>query len=149
VPHRSILAALALAAAALPAASAPAADACRAQDATRACLRVQYAQEADATPTDLRLTATLVQPLERCPAKLAARRVTVRVDGRRAARSARPGSCHDGVARWRAVFPPSETDGWDVEPGARLESRWNGTSARATVTIRRTTTEPGRRHRRS
>jgi hypothetical protein len=145
VPQRSILAALAVLATALPAASAAAAaDACPARDATRACLSVRYEQEADGTPTHLRLEATLVQSLKRCPAKLEARRVTVRLDGRRVGSTARPGSCRDGVARWRAVFSPKQTDGWNVEPGARLESRWNGTTAKATVTVRKPTTESGR-----
>jgi hypothetical protein len=144
LPYRSILAALTAVAAALPAASAVAADACPVQDAGRVCAHVQYAQAPDGTPTDLRLTATLVEPLERCPEHLAARRVTVRRDGRKVGAATRAGSCRDGVARWRAVFSPSETDGWDVKPGAQLETRWNGTKAKATVTIFKTKPERGR-----
>jgi hypothetical protein len=143
VPHRSIVAALTAFAAALLTASAVAADACPAQDGARACVSVQYGQETDGTPTDLRLTATLVQRLERCPASLATRRVTVRRGDRKVGAATRPGSCRKGVAHWRAVFSPGETDEWNVKAGARLETRWSQTTAKATVRIRKPETEEG------
>jgi hypothetical protein len=136
--------ALAVCAAALlgPAAAAPAADDCAPPDAGfHACLQVRYVTATDGTAQKVRATATLVQRVSRCAA-VRARHVAFRVDGARVAAD-RPGpTCRAGVARWRAVFGPGETDGWKVAPGSTLLTRWDGTTATAGVTIAKPGAKP-------
>jgi hypothetical protein len=139
VSHRSIGAA-ALAAAVLAAvlapvlapAAAPAADDCA--SGLPACLQVRYVTASDGTPQKVRATASLRRRVERC-ASVPARRVSIRIDGAQVASSREDASCHGGVARWRAVFSPTQTRDWGVGGRARIESRWEGSAAVAVVTI--------------
>ncbi|MEA2291874.1 MAG: hypothetical protein QOF17_894 [Solirubrobacteraceae bacterium] len=141
---RLILTALAAGAALLgpAAAAAPAADDCAVPDAGfHACLQVRYATATDGTVQKVRATATLLQRVGRCSA-VRARGVAFRVDGAQVAADRPAPTCRSGVARWRTVFTPGETADWPVRPGSTILTRWDGTTATASVGIAKPGAKP-------
>jgi hypothetical protein len=145
VSHRSFVVALIAGAAVLgPAVAAPAAEECAAPEAgSHACVKVAYQTASDGSLRNLRVTATLAERVKRC-AGVRARAVTVRVDGHDAATARPGGSCRAGIARWRTVLSPGETNRWELAPGSRIVTSWAGTTATAGVTISGAPAKPER-----
>lgn len=127
-------ASLAIAALAGPGPALAAEECASPQAGFHACLQVHYQTAGDGAPEKLRTTATLVQRVPRCSG-VRSRRVTVRIDGGQVAAARPAASCRAGIARWRTVFSPRETGGWDVASGSRIVTSWDGTTATAAVTV--------------
>jgi hypothetical protein len=107
----------------------------------QSCLRVLYKADDDADEDEgvdaVRMTATLLRRVARCPAHPASRRVTITGDdGTRLDRVRRPGSCRRGIVSWRAAFSTGETAGWNLREGDTVHAMWRGVRNAASVKIR-------------
>jgi hypothetical protein len=102
----------------------------------RACLRVLHRPAAAGPVANVRVTATLLRRVDRCPRTVARRRVVLtRQDGSRLAALRRPGGCHAGVERWVARVPAADTASWGLQVGDRVHARWDGGGGEQTVVI--------------
>jgi hypothetical protein len=102
----------------------------------QSCLRVLYTTGEDAAVEDVRMTATLLRRVDRCPGRSGARRVTITAEaGTRLDRARRPGHCRRGVITWRAAFSPGETAGWELRQGDTVHATWSGVRNDSSVQI--------------
>lgn len=102
----------------------------------QSCLRVMYKPGEGDSVEDVRMTATLLRRVKRCPARTATRRVTITADdGTRLERVRRPSSCRRGIVSWRSAFSPGETADWDLRKGDTLNAVWSGVRNAASVRI--------------
>jgi hypothetical protein len=129
-------AALALGSAAAAAAK-PKPAPCPAPDSGfQSCLRVLYKSSADGSVDDVRVTATLLRRVDRCPRVTASRRLVLRRrDGDRLARVRRAGHCRNRIVTWRATFSSDETAAWAMREGDTVDAGWSGVNRKASVEI--------------
>jgi hypothetical protein len=101
-----------------------------------ACLQVLYQHAPDGSADQIRVTARLVQRVDRCPARPGRRVVTlVRSDRERLGRARDTGTCRGGVMRWSVRFGPARTHDWQLQPGDSVDASWTGTRAKTSVEI--------------
>lgn len=115
----------------------PTASTCPVPDSGfQSCLRVLYKPGEGDRVEDVRMTATLLRRVKRCPARTATRRVTITADdGTRLDGARRPGSCRGGVVSWRTAFSAGETAGWGLRKGDTVHAAWSGVRNPASVEI--------------
>jgi hypothetical protein len=124
------------AAAAKPAPASP----CRKPDAGYlSCLRVLYEPVTGGTVDNVSATATLLLRVDRCPARVERRKLTLTrsVDDVLVA-VRRPGRCRDGLIRWEATYDPGETKDWQLMSGDTVDTSWSGTRAASSVALKGT-----------
>lgn len=99
-----------------------------------ACLSLRYRADAGAL-VRVRTTATLLRRVGTCPDRRHRRRVVLRRAGERLAAERRRPRCRHGVLRWRTVFSPGESEGWELAAGDRVQVRWSGSTATTAVVV--------------
>jgi hypothetical protein len=104
-----------------------------------ACEQVLYQQAPDGTAQRVRVTAVLLQRVDRCPvnpSRPPRRTVTLTRSGDETLGTARrAATCRKGVLRWRARFGTGRTKGWNLKPGDSVDGSWTGTTAKTSVRI--------------
>jgi hypothetical protein len=108
-----------------------------------ACLQVLYQHAPDGSANQIRVTARLMQRVNRCPARPGRRVVTLLRSGQeRLGRARDTGTCRGGVMRWSVRFGPARTQAWQLQPGDSVDASWTGTTAKTSVEISPPATPP-------
>jgi hypothetical protein len=98
---------------------------------------VLYEPVGDGTIDNSRVTATLLLKVDRCPARVERRKLTLTRSGQDVLDAVRrPGTCRAGLVRWEAKYTPAQTKDWKLMEGDSVDAVWTGTRAASSVKLK-------------